>query len=362
MTSKKYLSEKKITTQNISISPALKEWVERYVSVMKDKNPDDERYKSVSAFYCSVMASVLKEFEKGKTLDDFEKVQIPEIRAYTERFEAKFFVPFIEPALKADKYMEFDPDENSLYFSALRSVFSHNLAPYNYDAVKLFFNELRKQYITSGLNKDMRLDLFTDECKKFPTGIIEHTGVHDNIHWVNCKMMLQGTGALGFKVNNLLYIDKERYYRIDLEATDLVFNKESVTKLSKERKTLLRQNAEFLINYYRIINDLDYYLWMKMAQDDDLIVDFKNLNAKDRWIKKIEEDSQKYGTNEEFLLCMLKFFERMHWIKIESEQKLSFRIVLSGEKHEEDTKILLDYLSEHAKLSDENGIFYLYRK
>ena len=50
MTSEKYLSQKKTTNQTISISPALKEWLQRYVRVEHHKFPEDKRFKSVLAF------------------------------------------------------------------------------------------------------------------------------------------------------------------------------------------------------------------------------------------------------------------------------------------------------------------------
>ncbi len=42
-TSKKFLSNKRTSKQTIVISPALKEWIERYVNVNRRKNPGDER-------------------------------------------------------------------------------------------------------------------------------------------------------------------------------------------------------------------------------------------------------------------------------------------------------------------------------
>ena len=50
-TSKKFLSEKKTSQQTISISPALKDWIERYVSVNRKEYPKDMRFKSISSFY-----------------------------------------------------------------------------------------------------------------------------------------------------------------------------------------------------------------------------------------------------------------------------------------------------------------------
>ncbi len=55
MTSQKYLSQKKTACQSISLSPALKEWLQRYVRVKNKKTPDEDQFKSVSAFISSLL-------------------------------------------------------------------------------------------------------------------------------------------------------------------------------------------------------------------------------------------------------------------------------------------------------------------
>lgn len=68
MTAKKFLSNKKTEQQTISISPALKEWIKRFVNVKHRESPEDKRFKSISAFYNSVMDEVLKKYEKEKNI------------------------------------------------------------------------------------------------------------------------------------------------------------------------------------------------------------------------------------------------------------------------------------------------------
>ena len=103
MTSKKYLSNKKISQQAISISPALKDWIKRYVNVMAKKNPHDERYKSISSFYCNVMEKVLTIFETKKTLDDLDKIVDREIEnLYSNR--VTLFGPFLEASIVMDAF------------------------------------------------------------------------------------------------------------------------------------------------------------------------------------------------------------------------------------------------------------------
>ena len=63
MTSQRYLSQKKNVCQTISLSPALKDWLKRYVRVKHRENKEENQFKSVSAFVTSL---VVKEMSQGK--------------------------------------------------------------------------------------------------------------------------------------------------------------------------------------------------------------------------------------------------------------------------------------------------------
>ncbi|MFX0069709.1 MAG: hypothetical protein ACFFAO_01335, partial [Candidatus Hermodarchaeota archaeon] len=71
------------------------------------------------------------------------------------------------------------------------------------------------------------------------------------------------------------------------------------------------------------------------------------------------KDIKKYGTEDDFLLKILKAFERIHWIRIENEEYFEFQIKLSKEKYGEDIDFLLEYLSKYSKISKRNEIYYL---
>ena len=63
MTKQKFLSQKKTVCQSFSLSPALKEWMRRYVRVKNKKFPDEDQFKSVSAFISSLL---IKEMTHSK--------------------------------------------------------------------------------------------------------------------------------------------------------------------------------------------------------------------------------------------------------------------------------------------------------
>ncbi len=115
----------------------------------------------------------------------------------------------------------------------------------------------------------------------------------------------------------------------------------------------------FLVNYNRIINDENLHLWMKMAKDNDVLVNFKNEDARDKWIKKIEDDVRKFGTKEEFLSNLLKLFESLHWIDIEDKKKLKFRFKLPKERFDYERQFILEFLSKYSKVSQYNEVFKL---
>ena len=122
---------------------------------------------------------------------------------------------------------------------------------------------------------------------------------------------------------------------------------------------LVKENLECLMDYDRIIDDKTYYLWMQMAENKDLIVNFKNDKVRSKWIEKFESNFKDYENSQELLLKMLKLFEKLHWISIVNQLNMSFRLIITKEKNSGDIKFLMDYLSKHSKISVDEGIYYL---
>ena len=120
MTSKRYLSNKtsKTSQTTISTSPALKDWISRYVNVQHKKNPNDTRFKSVSAFYNFVMEAVLSILEKGKSLEDFKRLVDGEVMSFYDKLTFKAIIPFYESSIELNKYV--DDDLNLIFKLALR--------------------------------------------------------------------------------------------------------------------------------------------------------------------------------------------------------------------------------------------------
>ncbi len=129
MASDRPLSKKKITQQTISTSPAIKEWVKRYVNVKRMKNPNDERYKSISSFYNYIMENLLKFFEEGKTIDDLKRVEDKKIKEFFDRFTFKAIIPLYEMAIEPNKYTHFSFEFSTRFLLMYLDLFKNEVKP-----------------------------------------------------------------------------------------------------------------------------------------------------------------------------------------------------------------------------------------
>jgi hypothetical protein len=108
-----------------------------------------------------------------------------------------------------------------------------------------------------------------------------------------------------------------------------------------------------------MLDDKDLYLWMKLAEDNEIFVSFKSQTAFNKWIKNIETHLRKFGKKEEFLAKILQFFNKLHWIRIENIRNLSFRIEQAIVENKEQKQYLINYLSKISKISEIEGIYHL---
>ncbi len=356
MPSKKPLSKKKITQQTISITPALKDKIERYVNENNEKYPKDDRFKSISRFYSFVMEKTMENFEKGKTLDDFEAFVDSEVKGFFDKITFNALIPYYETAIRTNRYTHPFFEKNTFFYLTLRRLYLDRMDPYNISSIKTVFSRVRNYLFSNNLTKEVNLDLFTGKTGKDLSGVFEYAGLYKNLTFENCKYNAALFGLLGVKITNFLYSDKNNYFRFDLKTTDLFYRKDLA---KKERIKLINHNLSYFFNSLRIIDDKDYYFWMKLADDKRVIITFNNEETKNDWVNLIESEIEKFGDKEDYSLNMLKFFEKLHWIEIESEKDLSFRIRLSKSKYTYEREFLLENLSKKSKISHENEKFYL---
>jgi hypothetical protein len=355
MTSKKYLSRKKTSQQCISISPALKDWIQRYVSKKRKENPEDNRYKSISAFYTSVMENVLNAFEEGKTLEDFDRFVDQEVYSFYDEFSFKALIPLYEMVVETNKYTKIDYERTIHFFSQMHDFFKRFLKKRDINKIETFLKRIKNYFNQNKICSYLNFELITHEDSTYPRFRIEAVSIYKNIIYENIKFFSAIFGLLGIKIEEFIYSEKDSYYRIDAQATDLFFENKF---LKRKFMTLLEHNLNYFTQYQRLLKDEDYYLWMKMAEDKDVIIDFADDFSKQRWLERIQKDIEHYGQKGDQILTLLYFFERLHWIDIENENPIIFRIRLP-QNNKEQRAFLLDYFSKITEIKEHNGKFYL---
>ena len=356
-TSKKYLSVKKTAQQTISISPALKDWIERYVRVNKKSHPKDQRFKSISSFYTYILEKSMEILNYGKTLDDFQIFVDHQTEGFFEKLTFRAFIPLHEECVRSHRYNDLRVKEFTRFLFLIRNRYIEGVEPYDYIEIQKRFEILRNFYLENKVVKDIHLEIMNDGDRKYPKGIFYWTGNYRNLFWENCKMNAAVFGILGVKITEVIYSEKDLYCRFNLKATDLIFNTE---KLRNQRIELVEYNVNKLLNRRQIINDDDdFYIWMKMAEDRDIHIKFYNDKIRDEWIEKTMKDIENLIEKKEVIPSILKFFSKLHWIDIEDMTSKCFKIRLSKENDNKEIAYVLNVLSKYSKIIKTENMFYL---
>jgi len=355
MTTKRYLSNKKTTQQTISISPSLKDWIKRYVSVMHKKNPEDENYKSISAFYCSVMENVLKIFEQGKSLIDFDHFPDSEIhKFYVE--EGRFSLPFIEACVIMSAFAPIDFFFNQQIFFNMSDLVSKSIEPYSMDSIKNLFARVTNRLLENNLIKNPRWDVFPKKSNKGFNGIIEYSGNYKFLHIVNVKFNATLMGLVGLKITEFHYSGEDKYVRIKFTTDELFFRREEAIEA---RTKLAKKNRDYVINLFRVIEHGSPHLWLRLSKNIHSIISFRNKEDFKECLENVACDLKKYGSKEDYNLYLLRFFEQIHWIRIIDEKEYSFQFLISQNRYKNERELLLSYLAKNFRVLDKDQIFSL---
>jgi hypothetical protein len=355
MTNKRYLSDKKTSQQTISISPSLKDWIRRYVSVMHKKNPDDEDYKSISAFYCSVMENILKIFERGKSLIDFEHFPDSEIHKFYGE-EARFSLPFVEASMIMSSFTPVDFFFDQQIFYNMANLVSKSIEPYSMDSIKNLFARVINRQVQNNVIKDARWEVYPKKGNKGFDGMVEYSGNYRFLHINNVKFAVALIGLVGLKVTEFHYSGEDKYVRIKFTTDELFFNKEEAIEA---RTKLAKKNKEYVINLFRIIKHGSPHFWLRLSDNNHNIISFRNEDDFNECLAKVESDLKKYGSKEDYSLYILKVFEQINWIRIIDELELSFQFLISENRHKNEIEMMLGYLSKYFKVLEKDQNYYL---
>jgi hypothetical protein len=340
----------------ISISPKLKERIEKFVKDNQKKNPNDKKFRSISAFCSSVLELAMDCFEQGKTLEDFESFADSGVKDYLENLSFHGLIPYYESAVRPNRYSNPTFEKNPFFFFTLRRFWTSQMDPNDTMSITNFFNRVRNYIISNNLTKEFRLDLFTGNEL---TAVFEHTGLYKELSFENYKLSAAVFGLLGVKITDFMYSREESYCRFDLKVTELFYRKDLA---KKERIKLIDHNLSFLINYNLIVEDKDYYLWMKIAADKNAIISFIDNESRQEWVNLIETEIEKFGDKDDYHLNILRLFERFHWIEIDDEKELIFRIKLPKSKYQEEIDYMLKTFSDKSEILKLDGKHQLKKK
>lgn len=342
MREKRPLSDKKISRQTISISPALRDDIIRFINKKHKKSPEDSRYKSVSAFFTYIMEKTLEILKQGKTLDDLSKIADKSIRDFFNQNTYKALIFNSETNLSMSKYLIPKFSENPSLFLKAKEFFSEKKDESQIDLMELV-TQFRNYLISNKVTRTFDL-----EVKGGNNFYVEHTGNYKNLHFNAVKLILAVFGFFGLEVNNVIYSEKEMYAKFNFKKTP-IFNKSNL--LLRKRKKIADKNIKQLINYSRIVNDDSCHLWMKMASDNNIVLKFKNEQAIVEWFSKIRNDIERFSASKKLKAKgILNYFEKIHWITFINQQDLVFEFSIYDEGWKEEREFLLEQLSEYGEI------------
>ncbi len=351
MTTKKFLSNKK-EPLSISVSIALNEWIDRYLSKNRNKYPKDLRYKNKSVFCSFLLEKCMEILTSGKSLEDIRIIPDKEITDIYDNISFKAVIPFFDIGIIMNKYSILNINKIPSILLKFRNWVINEVDPNDFNSIKIIIERLKRYLLSNKLTKEIRIDLFKEKNSKFFKGFLEYIGIYKNLHFENCKGMVGILSILGLKVEDFMFSETDLYARFDFKETFL-FRSSDIAK--KERMRLLDHNLKHLVNFSKIINDKDHYLWIKMSQDNEIFLNFNSQNSLNNWINYILNDFRQYSTIDKYPLNFLKFLEKLHWISLENEIDLAFHIKITKKDDNEEEQFIRNELLELLKRNYSNN-------
>ncbi|MFX1236856.1 MAG: hypothetical protein ACFFAS_12955 [Promethearchaeota archaeon] len=385
-----YLSKKKKTERlSFTITPYLKKELNDFIEEQKQKNEQNPEYKSISSFCYHAIQDVLDIRKKGLSLNSIKSQPDTNTQNFYDQITFKAVTQNFEIGIAPNRYN----DDNIIipyFLFTFRKYVLATMDPASSKSIQLIVDKMKNFLVSNKLTKELRLDLFRPLKNKYHSGVIEFIGNYTNLHYENCKALAALLGVLGIKIKEFTFSESDIYARFDIEETELLYRRES---LRKKRQALLEENLQYLINYEKIINDKSEYLWSKLSKSKHISLNFMTSVAFDKWFNKFLGDFKKYSDQNKFLLNILKTFEKMHWLSIEDEDELSFRLKVINEKsqmlfdlenlvdkkynNDQELKkivnllllnkskeeiLLFKYIEPYASIRQENDVYYLEKK
>jgi hypothetical protein len=95
-------------------------------------------------------------FQRGKTLDDIERVEDKEVKDFFEPFSFKATIPLYEVVSESNRYNPFSFEFTTRFLLHYTNWLRKYFRPGNFDDLSLLFEKIRTRYGTSNVSTDMR--------------------------------------------------------------------------------------------------------------------------------------------------------------------------------------------------------------
>ena len=344
MTPQYYSKKKKTERLSFTITPALKNELNEYVEKMKKESPNNIEYKSLSSFCYHSIKNVLEIRKKGIDLTSIKKLPDKETENFYDQISFNAVIPIFELGMLLNKYSDENIKSQNLLFKFSKWVLN-DLKIEDRRNIKILIDRLKNYLISNNLTKELLLDVSKSSRENYHA-ILEYIGNYKNLHYNNLKGLVAILGILGFQLEDLTLSDNDLYGRIEFVETDLFKTDDSA---KKERKKLLDYNLKYLINFQKIIHDDDKHFWIKLANSKDVMIKFITPITFKKLIDKIIADIIEFGDKEDFLKDLLKIFDSLHWISIEDQDQLSFRLKTFKLPITDDNNSIKNKLIEHIE-------------
>ncbi len=361
MSSKRFLSLKKKFSQTISLPGSLKTQLNSFFKEIQESSPVgqnlSQQFNSFSSGCCYLMEVALKILSKGIKLEEIHDMVDGELNEFYEQFTFRAYILLFEKILENNRYTSFDFYRSPQMFLAYKQFLQEKRLIRNRKDIMIFFRRIRNLYINQNMVKEFLIELMEEELDQGLHLTIKIVGNHPNLFFERCKLDACILGFFGAEIIKFHYFRNEMIATFYIKITDLVFKRDFAMN---ERVALLNQNLNHIINYCEIVNDEnDIHLFQKLSIDINVFLEFKDFKEVKKILATIEVDARKFGSKDQFLLTLLKFFEKLHWIKIINSQGLKFRFQLDKTKYEEELNFITSYFSKHATVMKVEDTLFL---
>ncbi|TXT64419.1 MAG: hypothetical protein BAJALOKI3v1_210006 [Promethearchaeota archaeon] len=356
MTTSYFQNKKRTAKQTISISPALKDWIERYVQKNHNMHPEDERYDSISAFYNYILENALDFLEDGKNIDDFNNQFGKKEKSLFDLISFSGIISLHEKWLEMNRYREINFRKLIPVLFMVKNELFLEKSLYNPNDIEEIFEQCIELSIHHNITKNLRYYLTKSRKREEIILTIEHVGGYRNLQYENLKLLGILLGFLGVELVDLFYSEKDLFAQLEFQTTELFF---SYKKSRIKRIELIQRNYNYFQDYHRLMDDMDHYFWMEVEESETSYLKFNNVKVLENWINKIEEDLSIYDQEEKISFFILKFFQKLNWIKPSNTKRYEYCYNLDKKDNKAEIKALRKILSKYTNIIETNGKIHL---